>query len=397
MTDTSDAALFDPILPMREIHNGKWMNLEARLGTARDEAIAMTVADSDFATAPCVLDALRARIDIGAFCYGMDRAGYRQSVQWWLETRHGWRIDPDWIVKTQGLGHAIATCLDIWSAPGEGVAYFTPVYHEFRLKTERAGRRPVELPMALVDGRYELDWDAAEAAITPDTRILLFCSPQNPSGRVWSAEELRAVAQFCETHDLLFVSDEVHCDLLYDGLAHVPTDMAVPEARARTVTLFASSKTFNMAGLRLGQMIIPDDTLRAQAVARLDALNYDAATLSVLANQAAFSPDGLAWRDAQMAYLTRNRDTFDALVNAIPGVRSMRLQSTFLPWVDFSGTGMTPDEVQDRIWKDVGIGSSVGAQFGTGGENFHRFNIALPHSRILAAGERLAEAFSDLQ
>lgn len=396
MKDQHDAPLFDPILPMAEIYNGKWRGLKERLGTTRDP-IAMTVADSDFATAPCVLDALRERIDVGAFCYGMDRQGYREAVAWWLQTRHGWTIDPDWIVKTQGLGHAIATCLDIWSAPGEGIAYFTPVYHEFRLKTERAGRRPVELPMALVDNRYELDWDAAEAAITPDTKILLFCSPQNPSGRVWSAEELRAVAAFCEKHDLLFVSDEVHCDLLYDDLTHIPTDMAVPEARARTVTLFASSKTFNMAGLRVGQMIIPDDRLRAQAEGRLNALNYDAATLSVLANQAAFSPDGLAWRDAQMEYLTGNREVFDTLVNAIPGVRSMRLESTFLPWVDFSGTGMTPEEVRDRIWKEAGIGSSVGAQFGTGGESFHRFNIALPRSLIQKAGERMVEAFSDLQ
>lgn len=397
MNDLSPATLFDPILPMAEIHNGKWVGLKERLGTTQETAIAMTVADSDFATAPCVRAALQRSVDVGAFCYGMDRTGYREAVCWWLETRHGWQIEPDWIVKTQGLGNAIAICLDIWSAPGEGIAYFTPVYHEFRMKTERAGRRPVELPMALVEGRYELDWDAAEAAITPDTKILLFCSPQNPSGRIWSAEELRAVAAFCEKHDLLLVSDEVHCDLLYDNLTHIPTDIAVPEARHRTVTLFASSKTFNLAGLRLGQMIIPDETLRAQANARMSALNYDPTTLSVVANQAAFSPDGLAWRDAQMDYLTANRDAFDDLVNAIPGVQSMRLDSTFLPWVDFSGTGMTAQEVEARVWREAGIGSSPGAQFGTGGAGFHRFNIALPRVHVVEAGKRLQEAFADLQ
>jgi cystathionine beta-lyase len=295
------------------------------------------------------------------------------------------------------LGNAIALCIDIWSAPGEGVAYFTPVYHEFRLKAERAGRRPVELPMALVDGRYELDWEAAEAALDPGTKVLLFCSPQNPSGRVWTAHELKQVADFAERHDLLLVSDEVHCDLLFDGLAHIPTDMAAPEARNRTVTLFAASKTFNVAGLRFGQMIIPDPALRAQAQQRLTALNYDPTTLSVLASQAAFSPDGLAWLEAQMAHLTANRELFDTLVNSIPGVRSMRLQSTYLPWVDFSGTGMDPEEVKRRVWVEAGIGTSPGGQFGTGGESFHRFNLSLPRAHVQEAGQRLAEAFSDLQ
>jgi cystathionine beta-lyase len=391
---------FETILPMREALNGKWTRLESATGIDPDTGIAMWVADSDYATAPCVRDVLRRAVDIGVFCYGYDNEGYLGAVQWWMKTRHDWQIDTDWIVTTQGLGHAIATCIDVWSEPGEGVAYFTPVYHEFRLKTQRAGRRPVELPMALVDDRYQLDWDAAEAAITPDTKVLLFCSPQNPSGRVWTAEELRDVAEFAERHDLILVSDEVHCDLIYDdgtGTRHIPTDIAAPEHRARTVTLFAGSKTFNLAGLRVGQMIIPDAELRETVQQRLTALNYDPATLGVMASQAAFSEGGNEWLAAQMQHLTRVRDIFDDGINAIPGVKSMRLQATFLPWVDFSGTGMSAEEITRRVHGEAGIGTADGARFGTGGESFHRFNIALPTARIEDAVARMQAAFSDLQ
>jgi cystathionine beta-lyase len=256
----------------------------------------------------------------------------------------------------------------------------------------------VELPLALSEGRYELDLDAAEASITPDTKILLFCSPQNPSGRLWNREELRAVADFAARHDLILVSDEVHCDLVYDdGGVHVPTDIAATEHRDRTVTLFAASKTFNLAGLRVGQMIVPDDRLRAQVQARLTAHNFDASTIGVLASQAAYSPAGHAWVAKQMAYLSGNRDLFDATVNAIPGLSSMRLQATFLPWVDFSGTGMTPDEVKRRVLHEAGIGAAPGAWFGTGGEHCLRFNIAMPRARVKEACDRLARAFSDLQ
>ena len=390
---------FDTILPMRAIHNSKWVALEKTFGIPADEGIGMSVADSDYATAPCVVEALRAAVDIGAFGYGYDGAGYRAAVAWWLQSRHGWQVDPDWVVTAQGLGHAIATCLDIWSEPGEGVAYFTPVYHEFRLKSERAGRRPVELPLALVNGRYEFDWAAAEAAITPDTRILLFCSPQNPSGRVWTVGELRQVADFAARHDLILVSDEVHADLVYDdaGLRHVPMDIAAPEHRNRTVTLFAASKTFNLAGLRVGQMILPDPALRARAQGRMTALNYDPTTLGVMASQAAYSPAGQDWLDAQMRHLARNRAIFDEGINAIPGVRSMALQSTFLPWVDFSGTGMSAEEVTRRVHGEAGIGTAPGHWFGTGGESFHRFNIALPRARVEEAVARMRAAFADLQ
>lgn len=387
---------FDTDIDRKSTPAAAYKAMEAKFGLTAPDIISMWIADSDFATAPCVNKALSEAVAHGAYSYGYDDAAYRQAVCWWMQSRHNWTVEPNWIIPTQGLGHAIGTIIDLWSAPGEGVCYFTPVYHEFRLKTERAGRRPVELPMQRVGDRYELDFDAARAAITPDTRVLLFCSPQNPSGRVWTIEEQRAVAAFAAEHDLILVSDEVHNDLLFES-AHVPMDVCAPNHRNRTITLHAASKAFNLAGLRVGQMIIPDPELRAKIHDRLIALNYDPATLGVLATTAALSPEGAEWLELQLAYLQENIRVFDAGVNAIPGVRSLPLSSTFLPWVDFSGTGMAPSEITRRLHEDARIASAPGEWFGTGGAECHRFNLTMPRAWVEETVTRIQAAFSDLQ
>lgn len=388
---------FDRDIGRRGTHCMKWDRLEQVTGVSPEDGLAMWVADSDFATAPCVTRALQSRLDHGAFGYGFDDAGLRAGIGWWMDTRHGWAIEPGWIIPTQGLGHAIGMAIDTWTDIGDGVCFFTPVYHEFRLKTERAERVPFEIPMQLVDGRYELDFEAAEDVIDDTVKMLIFCSPQNPSGRVWSAAELNAVAEFCEKHDLILISDEIHADLMYGGRRHIPTDIAAPAFRHRTLTINASSKTFNLPGFRLGYAIIPDDGLRAAYQRRMRMTEYSPATLSVAATIAAYTPEGADWVEAQIAYLEGNRAVFDAGLNAIPGVWSMPLESTYLAWVDFSGTGMEEAEVTARIRDVAKIGVSPGKQFGPGGETFNRFNLAMPRFMIEDAVARMQRAFADLQ
>ncbi|MBL4626607.1 MAG: aminotransferase class I/II-fold pyridoxal phosphate-dependent enzyme [Roseicyclus sp.] len=388
---------FDSILDQRAAFNHKWVALPKDAGADGETGIAMSVADSDFRTAPVVLDAVGAMVEHGCFPYGADWDGYTRAVAEWQGHRHSWDVDPDWIVSTQGLGHGIAMCINTWSEPGDGVCYFTPVYHEFRLKTLRTERRPVELPLRLENGRYELDLDAAAAALDPGVKILLFCAPQNPSGRVWSAGEMRAVAEFAEAHDLILVSDEVHADLIYPGATHIPMDIAAPAQRDRTLTATAASKSFNLAGLRAGQMIIPDETLRTAYQRSLRMSDYGPGTVGAVATMAAYTPEGETWLKAQIAYLDDNRAVFDAGINAIPGLHSMRLESTFLAWVDFSGTGMTPEEIATRIRDDAKIAVGAGPEFGKGGELWSRFNFAMPRVRIEDAVARMQAAFGDLQ
>ncbi|MCU4652524.1 PatB family C-S lyase [Roseibacterium sp. SDUM158016] len=388
---------FDEIIDRRGTISSKWDRIEALYGIPPAEGIAMWTADSDYPTAPCVIEAVHKAADFGIFGYTFYEESYLGAIQWWMQARHGWRIEQDWILTCQGLGNAIQLCLQAFSAPGERVAYFTPVYHEFRVKTEKAGRVPLELPMVRDGDSYVLDLDDAAARITPDTRILIFCAPQNPSGRIWTREEMAAVAAFAERHDLILVSDEVHCDLLFPGQRHVPMDIAAPEMRHRTVTLNSTSKTFNLAGMKTGNMIVPDPDLRGALADLLRKLDYMAACLALPMVKAAYSPEGAAWVDAQMEYLEGNRRIFDEAINRIPGVWSMPLQATYLPWVDFSGTGMTPEEVAQRIHGKARIAVPMGAQFGTGGETFVRFNIATPRAVVAEAVARMQDAFSDLQ
>ena len=388
---------FDAFLDRRGTHCYKWDMLEKVCGVSPEDGIAMGVADSDFRNAPPILDALQAMVDHGIFGYGFDDQGFRDAVCWWQSARHGWSIDPDWIVVTQGLGHAIGMILDTYTDLGDGVCFFTPVYHEFRAKTEKGERRPVEIPMAREGDRYMLDFDAAEAAMDPNVKILIFCAPQNPSGRVWTPAELRAVAEFAARHDLIVVSDEIHSDLIYPGAKHVPMMLAAPEHADRIITINAASKTFGIPGLRTGYAIIPDPDLRAAYQRRMRMSEYSPGTPGIAATKAAYSPEGAAWVDDLVTYLDGNRKVFDEGINAIPGVRSMPLQSTVLGWVDFSGTGMSHEEVMHRVRDVAKIGVNEGPAFGPGGETFNRFNFAMRRAIIEEAVSRMQAAFSDLQ
>ncbi|MFY0312004.1 MalY/PatB family protein [Leisingera sp. D0M16] len=388
---------FDTIIDRRGTHSSKWDKMETLFGVSPQDGLAMWTADSDYQTAPCVIEAVKKAAEHGVFGYSWQHPEYLQAVQWWMKNRHSWDIETDWVLTTQGLGNAIALSLDVWSQPGDGVVIFSPVYHEFAHKVNKAGRKVTECPLARDGGAYNLDLDDAQSRLNGTEKLLLWCSPQNPSGRVWTPEELRAVAAFAKRNNLILVSDEIHHDLVYPGSTFVPMDVAAPDARAWTVTLTAASKTFNIAGQRTGNMIIPDPDLRAAMRQRLNTLDYDPSALGVAMITAAYSPEGAEWVDAQIAHLEGNRKLFDDAVNALPGLKSLPLQSTYLAWVDFSGTGMSRAEFIKRLREDAKIATSPGDGFGTGGEFMERFNLATQRARVEEACRRLTRAFSDLQ
>ncbi|UWQ83754.1 MalY/PatB family protein [Leisingera caerulea] len=388
---------FDTIIDRRGTHSSKWDKMEALFGVSPQDGLAMWTADSDYQTAPCVIEAVKKAAEHGVFGYSWQHPEYLQAVQWWMKNRHSWEIETDWVLTTQGLGNAIALSLDVWSQPGDGVVIFSPVYHEFAHKVNKAGRKVTECPLARDGDIYNLDLDDAQSRLNGSEKLLLWCSPQNPSGRVWTPEELRAVAAFAKRNGLILVSDEIHHDLVYPGSTFVPMDVAAPEARAWTVTLTAPSKSFNIAGQRTGNMIIPDPDLRSAMRHRQATLDYDPSALGVAMITAAYSPEGAEWVDAQIAHLQGNRKLFDEAVNALPGLKSLPLQSTYLAWVDFSGTGMSRAEFIKRLREDAKIATSPGDGFGTGGEFMERFNLATQRARVEEACRRLTAAFSDLQ
>ena len=267
-----DPAFFDEIIERRGTNCQKWDGMAAKCGVSPEGGIAMWVADMDFRPPASVPRALQRLVDHGVFGYAANDEAMRASVCRWMAERHGWTIDPGHIFSTDGLVNAIALCLDLWSQPGDGVVVFSPVYHAFGRVVRGAGRELVECPLALVEGRYTLDFDRYDGMMTGRERILLLCSPHNPGGRVWSREELEGVAAFARRHDLLIVSDEIHHDLvLPGGPKHLPTAL-LDGVEDRLVTLTAPTKTFNLAGAHIGQVTIGDAALRARFAERMRAL-----------------------------------------------------------------------------------------------------------------------------
>ncbi len=387
---------FDEIIDRRGTHSVKWDAMEAIYGVSADDGISMWVADMDFRPPTCVSNAVAKMHEHGVYGYYGDDAPYRSAICWWMKTRHGWDVDPAGIFTTHGLVNGTAMCVDAFTNTGEGVVLFTPVYHAFAKVITAAGREVVECEMSNVDGRYELDFDAYDAQMTGNETMLVFCSPHNPSGRVWSKGELQAVAAFAKRHELILVSDEIHHDLVFDGHTHVP--MAnIAGIEDRLVMMTASTKTFNIAGSHSGNVIIADPDLRARFAGRMMALGLSPNSFGLFMAEAAYSPEGATWVNDLVQYLDGNRRVFDAGVNAIPGLKSMNMQSTYLAWVDFEGTGMSRDEFTNRVQQNARIAANHGPTFGKGGESFLRFNFATPRARVVEAVERLQAAFGDLQ
>jgi cystathionine beta-lyase len=387
---------FDTLIERRGTHCVKWDGMEQIYGVPADTGISMWVADMDFTTAPVVQEAVQAMADHGIYGYFGDDSAYRAAIQWWMKERHGWDLDPTHIFTTHGLVNGTAMCVDAFTAPGDGVVLFTPVYHAFAKVISAAGRRVVECEMTQEQGRYRMDFDAYDAQMTGTEKMVILCSPHNPGGTVWTREELQGVADFARRHDLVLVSDEIHHDLVMPGHSHTP--MTLIEGTAdRLVMMTATTKTFNIAGSHSGNVIIADQGLRAKFRARMMALGLSPNSFGLFMATAAYSPQGAAWVDDLVSYLDGNRSLFDDAINAIPGLRSMPLEATYLAWVDFAGTGMTREEFTKRVEQGAGIAANHGPTFGTGGDSFLRFNIATPRARVEEACTRLTEAFKDLQ
>lgn len=387
---------FDEPIDRRRTHSVKWDMMEPYFGVAPEDGLAMWVADMDFRPPPAVMAALAREIETGVPGYFGDERDYRAAIQGWMARRHGWAIEQDWILTAHGLVAAVGLAVQAFSEPGDGVILFTPVYHAFARVIGANGRQVVESRLAERDGRYHMDLEALAAQLTGRERMVVFCSPHNPGGRIWTVEEQRALAGFCADHDLTLVSDEIHHDLLGVGAVHTPMAVAAPEAAGRLVTLTSTTKTFNIAGCLTGNAIVADEALRARLAGRIAAAGGSPNRFGVLMATAAYA-EGEAWLDALRPYLAENARIFDEGIAATPGLVSMPLEATYLSWVDFRRTGMEQAEIVRRLRDGARIAASPGPQFGGGGEGWMRFNIAMPRARIVEAVARIQAAFADLQ
>ena len=388
---------FDEVIDRRGTHSSKWDTMEELYGVSPDNGLSMWVADMDFRAPEVIQRKLRSISSHGIYGYYGDQEEYKNSIKWWMKNRHDWKIDTSWIFTTHGLVNGTALCIDAFTERGDGVILFTPVYYQFSNIIEASERKIVECPLKLIDNHYQFDFNAYERKLSGDEKMIILSSPHNPGGRVWTRKELQEVAKFAMKHDLILVSDEIHHDLVYPNKNHTVMPLAEPAVCDRLVMMTATTKTFNIAGAHTGNVIISNPSLKQKFSKRITALGISPNSFGLFMATTAYSSEGAKWLDELIKYIDGNRNLFDRAIHTIPGLKSMPLEGTYLAWVDFSGTGMEEKEFIYRVQDKANIAVNHGSTFGTGGENFLRFNLATPRTLIVEATRRLEEAFSDLQ
>ena len=350
-----------------------------------DGVLPLWVADMDFASPPAVVEALEARVAHGVFGYALAGDALLEAIVAHLERRYGWRIESEWICWLPGIVPGLNMSCEAFAAPGEAVLTVTPVYPPFLEAPGQRGRRLITVPAELRDGRWELPLEGLEAAVTPDTRAFMFCHPHNPIGRVWRREEVEALLDFCRRHDLILVSDEIHCDLILDDLAHVPTALAGPDDADRIVTFMSPSKTFNLPGLNFAFAIVADEALRRRFLRPGEGLLPFPGSFAVAAAEAAYARGG-EWHAGLLDYLRGNRDALEAFVAAeLPRVRMTHVEATYLAWLDVRTLGLDDPAAACRA---AGVALSAGAAFGD--PAFLRLNFGCRRETLDEALRRLA-------
>lgn len=387
---------FDQIIGLRGNHLAKHDMMQSAMGVSSQDGLPMWVADMDFRPPQAVNDALQRAVDLGVHSYFGDDAEFKAAMAGWMATRHGWQVETDWIATGHGVVNLVCQSLQAYSAPGDGIILFTPVYHAFARVIITNNRRVIECPLVESGGFYEMDFDLLEKAAAGGARMIVLCSPHNPAGRVWTQSELRQLAEVAEKHDLIILSDEIHHDLVYPGQRHLPFPVAVPGSEHRVVVQSAPTKTFNIAGALIGNITIADPALRRRFTSIQDAAGFTYNRLSVLMATAAYR-EGSGWLDALLAYLDGNRQILQQGLATVPGVTSMPMQATYLAWADFRGTGMDDAEITRRLKSEARIAAHPGPMFGTGGSGFVRMNFATRRANVVEAVQRIQQAFSDLQ
>ena len=387
---------FDKIHNRIGTNSEKWDSLQSLYGLSPREAIPMWVADMDFEAPEAVTNCIREMAERGIYGYAREDDNYRQAICNWMQRRHQWQIQPNTVLSVHGIVNAIALAIQAYTQPKDGIIIFSPVYHAFARVINASGRSLVESPLVKdINGKYKMDMEATTDRLTGNEKMLILCSPHNPGGRVWSIKELEQVAEFAERHNLLVVSDEIHHDLVYDGYVHTPFEKAVPSARPYLMTLTSTTKTFNIAGMHTGNVIVSDEKLRSKFKKTLQALAISPSSFGIAMTTAAYN-GGDEWLNELLTYLARNNEIFNMRVNQISGLISMPLESTYLCWVDYRSFNMSMSKYKQKIELESKVAASYGNAFGSGGEGHLRFNIAMPRQLLDSALDRLQLAFESV-
>ena len=383
---------FDKYIDRRNTDCEKWDGLEEEFG--RKDLLAFWVADMDFPAPPEVLEAVHKKVDQGALGYPIMPKSLYDAIRLWEEKRHGWKFGNEAISWAPGVVAGLSFAVMALTKPGDGVIIQTPVYPPFFDAIRDNERKIVENPLVLTDGRYEIDFaDLKQKLADPQNTMLLLCSPHNPSGRVWSQDELRRVRELCRQYDVEVLSDEIHSDLVYAGHRHTVFATLGGSAEEAGVTFMAASKTFNVAGLNLSFTVVPDSQRRAKIHAWINRVQIGRNNLfGVLGTEAAYRT-GEVWLEEQLRYLAGNADSLvDFVQNRLPGVRVHKPEATYLAWLDFRDRFPNARKLRYFLAHQAEVGLNPGETFGSAGEGFARLNFATQRGNLLEALTRIEKA-----
>lgn len=386
---------FDSFIDRENTESLKW---DARERRGYPEAVLpMWVADMDHRTAPAVVQALHERVAHGIFGYTSPDASYFETVAAWQSRRFGWEVDPMSIVAAGGVIPALAYAVRAFTEPGDGVVIEEPVYYPFRSILENNGRTAVNAPLVRNrKGRYVRDLAVLEATfVASGARTMILCNPHNPVGRVWTREELLGLADLAAKLDALILSDEIHADLTYPGIRTTPFS-SLPEMSNRTVTFTSPSKSFNLAGLQLANIVIPDRKRRQDFIRESNAAGYSQPNALGLAACRAAYEEGEEWLDAFREHMAENLEFLATALEGIDGIKLIKPEGTYLPWLDcrelIHNLGIEAGELDEFMVNEADLWLDDGAIFGDEGLGYTRINIACPRSTLKEAVDRLRRA-----
>ncbi len=388
MSDSRGGFSFDERVERRDVPA---LKVHPRvLGLGGDGLFAAGVADMDFKAPPAVLDALRRRLEHGVFGYEAVPDGLMPALRRWLNRRHGWHIDESHILRAPNVLNALAIAASLFTEEGDGIIVQPPVFFDFFDIIKENHRTLVSNPLVLEAGRYRMDFEDLERkASDPRTTMIFLCNPHNPVGRVWAKEELQACGDICARHNVLVVTDEIHCDLVFPSGRYVPFASLGPDYAVNCITCLSPAKSFNIASCCSAFTIIPDDGRRKAFQIENSRLtvNKNNAFANV-AMEAAYDRGG-PWLDALLAYLESNVDLVRDHLDEIPEVELIEPEGTFLLWLDFRSMGLRPDDLTAFLREKAKWAVTRGQAFGSEGAGFARLNIACTRAKLDAALDQL--------
>ncbi|MDK2563706.1 MalY/PatB family protein [Romboutsia sedimentorum] len=382
---------FDDVIDRSNNFAAKWSEMDKKYGT--NDLLPMWIADMDFKTAPCIIDALRDRLEQGIYGYTTRPASYNESIASWTDRRYGWKINPKWLIFSPGVIPTISILIQEMTKENDKIMIQEPVYSPFNSVVKQNKRDLVISPLIkLEDGNYVMDYEDIESKIK-DVKVFILCNPHNPVGRVWTKEELKKLGDICIRHNVLVISDEIHSDIIFKNHKHIPFGSISEEFEQNSITCMAPTKTFNIAGLQTSQVILPNEEhyqILDNAFIRLDIRRNNA--FSLVATEAAYN-HGEDWLNEYLKYIEENMDFAIKYINEnIPSLKVRKPEGTYLLWVDFSETGLSDEEVAKALVDKGKVALNSGESFGTGGKGYQRINLACPRAMVEDGLSRIKKA-----